>query len=299
MLDCTFFLYESEDDAKRGVKAGGTGFAIGLQSEAGLDVTYFYGVSNWHVIRNCPVVRVRTKNGRTDLFNFGPEDWHFDKNGDDLAVVLLNPNFEIHSLAPIPTALIQRPEVLFDPAQCNIGLGDDVFLLGRFVDLDEGPTILPVARFGNLAAMPTPIQQEGPAKASRATYCLDMHSRGGFSGSPVFVYKTPGSDITYNLQHGKPDDRTLLLLLGVHSGQFPEEWKVKGKAGDEYVKGLSGMTTAVPSWRILDLLASEVLYTQRAEADKRWAATIERESNGAVAELAAQRADSTPGVSDG
>lgn len=143
VLDSTFFLYPSLDDAQKSAKFGGTGFVLSFRSERVSEITYFYGVTNWHVaVRDgCSVVRVNTTDGGTDILEYGPEDWLFDADGDDLAVIQLNPNFATHSLKPIPAALIYNKEVLLDPSQFNIGLGDDVFMLGRFVEKDYAPAV--------------------------------------------------------------------------------------------------------------------------------------------------------------
>ena len=53
----------------------------------------------------------------------------------------------------------------------------------------------PAMRFGNISLNPTPIEQ--PNQSIKDSYCLDMNSRTGFSGSPVFMYRTPGSDVQF------------------------------------------------------------------------------------------------------
>jgi hypothetical protein len=64
------------------------------------------------------------------------------------------------------------------------------------------------------------------------------------------------------------------MLLGIHRGQFPEEWKIiEKKAVNEeskslvvegnVVTGLSGMTCVVPADRILDVLDLPELKMQR------------------------------------
>ena len=72
------------------------------------DVSYFYGVTNWHVaVRDgCSVIRLNSHDGTTDVLELGPEDWVFDANGDDLAIAPIQPNFDRHALSPIPIDLI-------------------------------------------------------------------------------------------------------------------------------------------------------------------------------------------------
>lgn len=121
-----------------------------------------------------------------------------------------------------------------------------------------------------------------------------MHSRSGFSGSPVYVYRTFGSDLTevwgeqfeylemefddLHLQtsrlgsmgsfgepfsgrvrgtHGRLKTKHMFKLLGIHWGQFPEEWELQDPkrlkksrrdliVNGAYVTGLSGMTCVIP-----------------------------------------------------
>ncbi len=54
----------------------------------------------------------------------------------------------------------------------------------------------------------------------RESYCVDMHSRSGFSGSPVFVYRTPGGDFS---EKGVINLSRFMMFLGIHWGQFPEK----------------------------------------------------------------------------
>jgi hypothetical protein len=54
-------------------------------------------------------------------------------------------------------------------------------------------------------------------------------------------------------------------FLGVHMGQFPEMWELRedkskregvllGGASTAYVRGMSGMSVAVPSWTLMEFL---------------------------------------------
>lgn len=111
-----------------------------------------------------------------------------------------------------------------------------------------------------------------------------MHSRTGYSGSPVFVYRTPGNNFRPERSFLIPTPEQALkkyfsdgffLLLGIHCGQFPEEWKItekKSTAAEEgkslliegaVVTGLSCMTCVVPAESILAVLDSTELQMQR------------------------------------
>ena len=72
----------------------------------------------------------------------------------------------------------------------KIGPGDDAFMVGRFVSHQGLNKSVPAVRFGNISMDPAPIKQVNGELAD--SYCIDMRSRPGYSGSPVFVYRTPG-----------------------------------------------------------------------------------------------------------
>jgi hypothetical protein len=105
---------------------------------------------------------------------------------------------------------------------------------------------VPSARFGNISMLPNPralIRQETEYEGQ--SYVIDMRSRSGFSGSPVYVYRTFGSNLTNVAGHefdevelntdmirefggrmsfrGRLRAHNLFQLLGIHWGQFPEE----------------------------------------------------------------------------
>jgi len=109
-----------------------------------------------------------------------------------------------------------------------------------------------------------------------------MHSRSGYSGSPVFVYRTAGSTIGEGSVISGDDG--FLYLLGVHYGQFIEYWTLKdvdesakstgvpahtdsaGKS-TRIIKGLSGMTCVAPAWQLHNLLFHESEVKRREHLD--------------------------------
>ena len=149
-------------------------------------------------------------------------------------------------------------------------------MVGRFVEMDYGPTNSPTARFGNISAALVPVNQKGPTAGKRLGYCLDMHSRSGYSGAPVFVYRTPGTNLVHTFEHGVPDlKRSMFCLLGIHRGQFEEDLKISGDL-KQTARGASGMTVVIPSWRIRELLNDKKLQQERARSDAIWLARDRR-----------------------
>lgn len=171
--------------------------------------------------------------------------------------------------------------------QAEIGFGDDVFMLGMFANSPGDQRNAPVARFGNIARLPSDdalIAQETGAETP--CYLIDMRSRTGFSGSPVFVYRTVTSDLR-PLTDGGPisisGENTMLNLLGVHCGQYPERFEAKRTeaTGDpisegDHLQGPSAMNVVIPAWRIFDVLDHPDLKAIRMERDARRAKGLKR-----------------------
>jgi len=296
-----FYLYESEEDARAGINPGGTGFIVdtGINydpSTKGFSLPHFYGVTNWHVACDgFPVIRLNTVDGGIDVLDFNPDQWEFLPGKYDVAVIPLSSLDRTHDVNSISTGL-------FAPKDYNpYYIGDDVFMVGLFVDHAGETTNLPSARFGNISMLPNSratIRQ--PTGYDGISYIVDMHSRTGFSGSPVFAYRTFGSDLTEGSGHrfehieienwdsdvnrsGRLKANTLFHFLGIHWAQFPEEWEInrrqtagtneqakrKGLLLDgDVVEGLSGMTCVLPAWQILEVLNMPKLTDQREKENR-------------------------------
>jgi len=77
VIEGVFYLYANRDNALQGKSPGGTGFIVShpFEDDGRLHVQH-YGVSNWHVAVNggYSVVRLNTRDGGVDVFEFSPED---------------------------------------------------------------------------------------------------------------------------------------------------------------------------------------------------------------------------------
>ncbi len=298
VLNTVFYLYKDRADAETGRNKGGTGFLVAIPTEVpGLDFTYF--VTNWHVaLKNgCSVVRLNRLNGEPDIYDYDPTDWQFSTKYDIAVISTPKISRTTHEITAIEDrSFLTREYKEHD----KIGPGDDVFMVGLFVDHQGANRNVPAVRFGNISMDPAPIRQENSKWAD--SYCIDMHSRSGYSGSPVFVYRTPGQDLEKGLDSESAVElltsRTNhLSLLGIHWGQFPEIWEVtdggnlKHESSGEgheplitdgrFIKGLSGMTCVLPAWTILEVLNMPELKKGRDIANARlkaeWGDTPEAE----------------------
>jgi hypothetical protein len=270
------YLYHSRADAESGADFGGSAFIVSIDAEVS-GRAFMYAVTNWHVaVRDgASVLRMNTQSGEPDIFEFGPEDWQFDPRYDiAVAPIVLKSGWHQFSTAPAPEAFVMPADV----ERVRLGPGEDVFMIGRFIDHDGGPINRPAVRFGNISVMPSPIEQPNGQMAD--AYCVDLNSRTGYSGSPVFVYRTPGFDLEEGHEPDSPDGKltgkellllagtNYLCLLGIFFAHFPEEWEIReGKAAPtetaagvplistgKYVRGLSGMGCVLPAWNIMEVL---------------------------------------------
>lgn len=220
ILDNVGFLYRTPEQAAQGRKAGGTGFFVAVPSQKAPDAFHhIYLVTNFHVARGeARTVRVNTRDGKGDLITVA--NWVSVPGGPDVAVspVSLDPRRHVVEALRADSWLVTREEV----SRLEVDVGDDVFMVGRFVDHDGGQTNRPSLRFGHISMMDAAIRQN--TGYSGSSFVIDMHSRSGYSGSPVFVYRTTGSIFT------QPGTLTggghLMKLLGIHWGQFPELWEL-------------------------------------------------------------------------
>lgn len=265
IMDTVVFLYPTEDDALKGTEFGGTGFLVAVPSKRWPE-EYFHvhAVTNWHVLthgKGAPVIRVNRRDGGIDAFDFDPSEWTFAPLGSDIAIsppLALDPNTHQAEAFGLDALLTSEQEKADD-----IDAAEDIFMLGRFVDMDGSETNKPAFRFGNISVASVNVKQ--PTGYTGRSIVADMHSRTGFSGSPVFVYRTPGSvflptiDLSVTWKYMK--------MIGLLWGQYPEAWEIEnGKSlsvsaykasvieNGKYVVGLSGMCCLVPSQDIINLL---------------------------------------------
>ncbi len=267
VLDCVIYLYPSVGQAAAGEQAGGTGFLVGMQSEANESRSYLYAVTNSHVIREgeSPVIRLNTKDGNKAILELDQEQWVHHQDGDDIAVcpfALANPNHYAYRV--IPRSMFLTKGLI---EQHNVGAGDDVFMVGRFISHEGRQRNTPIVRFGNISMMPwEPITHERGIQ--QESFLLEMRSLSGFSGSPVFVDVEVGG-----------------YLLGVdwaHMASYEKVKKVNPITGrlenvpeGHVVKSNSGQMAAVPAWKLQELLDQEELVAQRKRSDEQLARQAE------------------------
>lgn len=289
VLDATVFLYPSVGDAEKGTKFGGSGVLVGLQSQSIPGYLFGYVVTNWHVAcsSGASVIRINTPDGKTNIIDKDPSEWTFLPGKQDLAVTSFNRPKDIVP-SYVPTSLF-----IMDDDKSDAHVGDDVFMVGRFIDYDGHETNHPAARFGIISMMDAPIKQ--PTGFLGRSIIVDMHSRTGFSGSPVYVYRPGGITVLTEANFDNPNLPKLggpkrshrkwgigndvqVRLLGILWGQFPERWEIRHPENTpanpalvtdgSYVNGFSGMSCVIPATQIIELLDHSQLKADRTSAEQ-------------------------------
>jgi len=248
LLDGVAFLYPTVESAQKRERLGGSAFLIGKPIEATKEVfgkvTYApYLVSNRHVVfEGSAVVATINKRdgGEPYVVDIDQEAWVAHPEGDDVAATSVMGRFDrvLHKVSFIKVdAFFTRERA----AEMALGVGDEVFMVGRFVNLQGVDVNRPAARFGSISAGPIMIPTRGPGGVIREqeSYAVEMRSRTGFSGSPVCAYRTLATTLT-NVPEGAKD---FWGLLGVNWGYVRDE-----EGENTWLNGV------VPAWKILDIL---------------------------------------------
>jgi hypothetical protein len=291
LLHCSVYLYTSVEEARRGTRSGGSGFLLGVpfgmtklrpweeyQSFDANLPSFLYVVTNKHVIEaGFTTVRFNTMDGATDAVSLTSWTKH---PASDLALHRI-PFYNYRYKALLYIYLMREDEV----ALLDIGVGDGLVSIGRFINHEGRQGNRPVARFGEIAMMPSESEKiemsynttSGEAKISQASYLIESRTLPGYSGSPVFTW-IPAWELRESLQEGRrragerfleTGQVALMRLLGVAWGFVRGTEKVEVKIGGKLITLNipinTGMMGAVPSWKLLELLDMPEVVQDRIE----------------------------------
>ncbi len=282
---CVFFLFGQNPQTGALVGPGATGFFVARQSDV-LDRTFHvYAVSNRHAVQKYYSIRINKSQDETRMIELDPAEWIWSDT-DDLAAVDVTDflSFDCETYAFIDditwvdeSSFVTHAKIFYR----DIGIGDQTVMLGLFADHSGGQKNLPVGRFGLIAAMPDdamPVRLGLDDTIERPAFLNDMRSRSGFSGSPVWIWRTPYDDMNQVGFNGRAQMfhpmNAFLALAGVHRGQFREQTTLRLveeralRTGDD-IEIASAMTIVIPAWEITTLLDKETFKRQRTERDGR------------------------------
>lgn len=304
-IKCAIYLYPTKRAAEQGDAAGGSGFLVGVRSEALSDtISYCYAVTNRHIItqgHGSPVVRLNCRSGPPDIIEFDVSDWEPHEGGADISVVPCKLNTSRHDHLAITERMFITKDIVKEWA---VGPGDDVFMISR-LSMNEGKARnAPAARFGNIAQMPIPGEPIPDGFGGQESFAVDMRSIPGHSGSPVLLHIPPWSvrpidadDISKGWRQPRLEQHQ--WLLGVDWCHLPYIKRVLDAHGNktkQSVKLNSGIAGVVPAWRLRELLYSDKLVAQRREWDE-W--NVKQRELAATANLDAMTGPTTTVADEG
>ena len=245
------FLYRTVEEARTHARIGGTAFpfgklagATGPKPEDRFYVAYLVTNSHLALGRSATVMRANRRDGKPpDIFDIDQNDW-IPVPGQDLAITpmgrIVNAEGvqmrrDTHEYIFVDEEMVLTKEMI---AHHQVGVGDEVFMIGRFMNMQGADRNEPAARFGSISMMPSPLYNQW-LKQQQISFAVEMRSRTGFSGAPVVVY---GHRLTTLKERKHP---TFFFLLGVNWGYVVDP---DADPGEENT-WLNGV---VPGWEILE-----------------------------------------------
>jgi hypothetical protein len=237
-----------------------------------------YAVSNRHVVemQGCSVLRLTKLDGTPDIIELMPDDWVAHPTSDLMGVCL----YDQVSLATHQARWCEFERGLLDQEtvkRFNVGIGDEVVMVGRFIGHDGKRINRPSVRFGNISMQVADIMNPALGRPEES-WAVEMRSKPGYSGSAAIVLGTP------EFVQKPSTDRRFFLMLGVEWGQIAERKPVLDAAGRPVAGGQhhmegTGMNGVVPAWRVKELIGSGKLHDQFLEAE---AGALRKSGRGAV-----------------
>ena len=270
LLDAVVYMYDSEEDAREGIRTGGSGFLATIPIPGFGRSPQSFVVTNKHVVESgSTVARMTSRNEDVVVRRLGPaEQWAFADGGVDLAVwpfqsqvAKIDMNF----------AAVFEHNFVMENGWPDVGVGDECVMLGRFMGLDGRERNVPTARFGNISMRPIPAHSATPVSADY--FYVETRSQAGFSGSPVFVYyetttvKNPdvrGSRPRPSQMQPKVQENIRFYLLGVDSRHLPRVAKAYEREPLREIQLSydieigSGILEVIPAWKLRALMEREV-----------------------------------------
>jgi hypothetical protein len=266
-----------------------------------------YVVTAAHVIEGagdrCLYLRVNTNDGFDDIA-IQREEW-FIHDHADVAIVRVKwtgeQPYNLYSIYPeqfvradfglqmpgTPVAELsgtgQSPNFATPPV-IQVGTGDQISIIGLFVQHYGQSKSLPIVRTGTIARMPlAPVRYRHPGGtySEQLAYLVEIHSHGGLSGSPVYVHRRAATltqiDAPLVSQAGQPSlgkiwvpdpEGEVVNFLGLVSGHFDMAQTAETTGdidGTVTVAINSGIAVVTPAEAVRELLWREDVLEDRLQ----------------------------------
>jgi hypothetical protein len=264
VLDAVVYLYDSKDEALAGEAAGGSGFLVGVKTTIlPPPASFIYAVTNRHIIESgATCIRLNTMAGDIDVFPFTKADWEVSLT-DDLAIISMPDIADVFKIHSIPADSLISEQFVIDH---DIGVGDEVMMLGRFLNRDGIQKNTPTARFGHLAQMPgefITVEIGGKPFDQKDAFLIEARSISGFSGSPVYVL--PNRNYVRN---GKPLPEDVAVILGIDFCHLVNGQSAQKPNHNVIFNEHTGMAGVVPAWKLREMLNSDKNKAKRTASEE-------------------------------
>jgi len=265
---CVCFLCVQDNGAYR---YGGTAMILTVKEGATDELWWTYLVTARHCVE-------RAKNRYGDLYaRFNLIDgtsrqvkledrWIFpDDESVDIAIlpIFIAGGVEHGNVSNLMFANDYQVEAL------NIGIGDDLFIVGLFSQREGTQRNIPIVRSGIIASMPEEPLQDANTGNPYHAYLIEARSIGGLSGSPVFVAIDTHDSVTQARR--TPNDAALFLLLGF----IRSHWDLKTTTVMDFLEDADsklnmGIAVVTPIQEVMKVISGEELTKQRKDIRKEY-----------------------------
>ena len=257
--------FVSRYDPDQPLRFGGTAFIVGVKMDSNASLAHL--VTAKHVAEAIEpaeaVIAVNAKDGAPRFVRTGEQKWFYhptEKDSVDVAVIPFGSlNEGLYDIGFIPESIFATEKRI---AEYDIGLGDELVIVGLFTRFKGVSQVSPIVRTGNIAMMPRdrlPIKGFGEMEA----YLAEGRSIGGLSGSPVFVRNT----VKWPMHSSKGPTHLYGLGDGHLLGLMHGHWEVPASFSTiEQVEAVNmGVSIIVPAKKILEVLYHPELAAMRKQ----------------------------------
>jgi hypothetical protein len=265
-LELVFYVYDSKQGALGAEPEwdrGGTGFFVAVPFEGATSEGSLYAVTAAHVVRDQPRVflRINKKDGNVVIVPIEQSAWQYHPSGDDIAVAPIDDSsLDVYAI-PSQQFLSEKVVDLY-----ALGIGDETFAVGRFINHEGKQRNTPAVRFGNIAMLPLEPILNPRTEQAHPAYLIETRSQSGYSGAPVFIYLVGGGQRWIGMDRGMFSGSQGPWLLGLLWGYTQAKAE---KFGYPQVFQ-TGLAAVVPVSRLVELLGSEPLARTHREAEELW-----------------------------
>lgn len=255
--------FEPEGDGAR-LLFGGTAFIVGVHTDEHFGLAHI--VTAKHVAEAIQpaeaVIAMNAKDGLPRYLRTGGQRWFYhptEPESVDVAILPFgSPRFREYDISWIPEDIFATDGRI---AEFDIGLGDEIVIIGLFTRFFGRKQLVPLVRTGNIAMMPKeklPISGFGEMEA----YLAEGRSIGGLSGSPVFVRNTVKTPMqTADRSPAYMSGLGRFHLLGLMHGHWDLPISFSPSEQAEAVN--MGVSIVVPAKKILETLYHPDLVAMR------------------------------------